>query len=52
VYKGYCGQAGVVLAGDLKWFRLLCKSNLNINIPSRGSEEERIRIHLQVWTNI
>jgi len=34
----------VVLAGDLKTFRLLCNTNLNMNIPSRGSEEERIRI--------
>jgi len=25
-------------------FRLLCNTNLNMNIPSRGSEEERIRI--------
>jgi len=33
-----------VLAGDLKVFRLLCTTNLNMNIPSRGSEEERIRI--------
>jgi len=37
-----------VLAGDLKRFILLCNSNLNINIPSRGSEEERIRILLRV----
>jgi len=42
----------VVLAGDPKVFRLLCNSNLNMNIPSRGSEEERIRILLQVWANI
>ena len=33
-----------VLAGDPKMFRLLCNTNLNMNIPSRGSEEERIRI--------
>jgi len=33
-----------VLAGDLKWFRLLCNTNLNMNIPSRGCKEERIRI--------
>jgi len=38
-----------VLAGDPKWFRLLCNTNLNMNIPSRGSKEERIR---QVWANI
>jgi len=25
-------------------FRLLCNTNLNMNIPSRGSEKERIRI--------
>ena len=34
----------VVLAGDPKRFRLLCNTNLNMNIPSRRSEEERIRI--------
>jgi len=33
-----------VLAGDPKMFRLLCNTNLNMNIPSRGSKEERIRI--------
>ncbi len=32
-------------------FRLLCNTNLNINIPSRESEEERIRILLRVWAN-
>jgi len=46
--KGYCGRADVerntVLAGDPKVLRLLCNTNLNMNIPSRGSEEERIRI--------
>ena len=41
-----------VLAGDPKVFRLLCNSNLNMNIPSRRFEEERIRILLRVWTNI
>ena len=41
-----------VLAGDPKMFRLLCNTNLNMNIPSRGSEEERIRILLRVWANI
>ena len=41
-----------VLAGDLKMIRLLYNSNLNISIPSRGSEEERIRICLQAWSNI
>jgi len=30
-----------VLAGDLKVLRLLCNTNLNMNIPSRGSKEER-----------
>jgi len=34
----------VVLAGDPKMFRLLCNTNLDMNIPSRGSEEVRIRI--------
>jgi len=42
----------MVLAGDPKVFRLLCNTNLNMNIPSRRSEEERIRILLQVWANI
>ena len=37
-------KRNAVLAGDLKEFRLLCNTNLNINIPSRGSKEERIRI--------
>jgi len=37
-------EQNAVLAGDPKWFRLLCNANLNMNIPSRGSEEERIRI--------
>jgi len=41
-----------VLAGDPKVFRLLCNTNLNMNIPSRGSKEERIRILLRVWANI
>jgi len=27
-------------------------SKLNRDIPSRGSEEERIRMHPQVWANI
>jgi len=42
----------MVLAGDPKVFRLLCNTNLNMNIPSRGSEEERIRILLWVCANI
>ena len=41
-----------VLAGDPKWIRLLCNTILTTDIPSRGSKEERIRIHLQVWANI
>jgi len=41
-----------VLAGDPKMIILLCNSNLNISIPSRGSEEERIRICLQAWSDI
>ena len=41
-----------VLAGDPKWIRLLCNTILITDIPSRGSKEERIRIHLQVWANI
>ena len=41
-------QWNTVLAGDLKVFRLLYNSSLNMNIPSRGSEEERIRILLWV----
>jgi len=41
-----------VLAGDLKLIRLLCNDNLNRSIPSRGSEEKRIRICLQAWSNI
>jgi len=42
----------LVLAGDPKVFRLLCNTNINMNIPSKGSEEERIRILLWVWANI
>ena len=42
----------VVLAGDPKEIRLLCNTTLITDIPSRGSKEERIRIHLQVWANI
>ena len=58
--KGYCGWAGAeqnaernaVLAGDPKRIRLLCNTKLITNVPSRGSKEERIRIHLQVRPNI
>jgi len=32
--------------------RLLLYNNLNMNIPSRGSKEERIRILLRVWANV
>ena len=53
--KGYCGWAGAernaVLAGDPKRIRLLCNTKLITNVPSRGSKEERIRIHLQVRPN-
>ena len=45
-------ERNVVLAGDPKRIRLLCNTNLITNIPSRGSKEERIRIHLQVRPNI
>jgi len=41
-----------VLAEDPKRIRSLCNTNLITNIPSRGSKEERIRIHLQVRPNI
>ena len=41
-----------VLAGDPKGIRLLCNTNLITNVPSRGSKEERIRIHLKVQPNI
>jgi len=34
-------ERDAVLAGDPKMFRLLYNTNLNMNIPSRGSEEER-----------
>jgi len=37
-------EQNTILAGDPKMFRLLCNTNLNMNIPSRGSEEERIKI--------
>ena len=49
---GQDAEWNAVLAGDPKMFRLLCNTNLNMNIPSRGSEEERIRILLRVWANI
>ncbi len=45
-------ERNAVLAGDPKLIRLLYNSNLNISIPSRESEEERIRICLQAWSNI
>ena len=37
-------ERNAVLAGHPKMFRLLCNTNLDMNIPSRGYEEERIRI--------
>ena len=49
---GRDAERNAVLAGDPKVFRLLCNTNLNKNIPSRGSKEERIRILLRVWANI
>jgi len=45
-------ERNAVLAGDPKGIRLLCNTTLITDIPSRGSKEERIRIHLQVWANI
>jgi len=45
-------EQNAVLAGDPKLIRLLCNSNLNISMPSRESEEKRIRICLQAWSNI
>ena len=58
--KGYCGRAGRGAecgaergtSRGSKDIRLLCNSTLITDIPSRGSKEERIRIHLQVWANI
>ena len=49
---GRDAERNAVLAGDPKWIRLLCNTSLITDIPSRGSKEERIRIHLQVWANI
>jgi len=49
---GWDVEWNAVLAGDPKKIRLLCNTTLITDIPSRGSKEERIRIHLQVWTNI
>jgi len=45
-------ERNAVLAGDPKRIRLLCNTILITDIPGRGSKEERIRIHLQVWANI
>jgi len=45
-------ERNAVLAGDPKEIRLLYNTTLITDIPSRGSKEERIRIHLQVWANI
>ena len=49
---GRDAERNALLAGDPKWIRLLCNITLITDIPSRGSKEERIRIHLQVWANI
>ena len=49
---GRDAERNAVLAGDPKRIRLLCNTSLITNIPSRGSKEERIRIHLQVRPNI
>jgi len=49
---GRDAERNAVLAGDPKWIRLLCNTILITDIPGRGSKEERIRIHLQVWANI
>jgi len=49
---GRDAERNAVLAGDPKGIRLLCNTTLITDIPSRGSKEERIRIHLQVWANI
>ncbi len=35
-------ERNAILAGDPKMIRLLCNSNLDISIPSRGSEEETV----------
>ena len=49
---GQDAEQNTVLAGDPKVFRLVLRTDLQMNIPSRGSEEEKIRILLQVWANI
>ena len=49
---GRDAEQNAVLAGDPKKIRLLCNTTLMTDIPSRGSKEERIRIHLLVWANI
>jgi len=49
---GRDAERNAVLAGDPKWIRLLCNTILITDISGRGSKEERIRIHLQVWANI
>jgi len=49
---GRDAEWNTVLAGDPKMIRLLCNGNLNMSIPSRGSEEKRIRICLQAWSYI
>jgi len=49
---GRDAERNAVLAGDPKGIRLLCNTSLITNVPSRGSKEARIRIHLQVRPNI
>ena len=49
---GRDAERNAVLAGDPKWIRLLCNTSLITDIPSMGSKEDRIRIHMQVWANI
>jgi len=44
-------ERDAVLAGDLKGL-VYYVIRLNKDTPSRGFEEERIRIHLQAWANI
>jgi len=46
-------EQNTVLAGDPKYLvYYIIRSKLNKDTPSRGSEEERIRIHLRAWANI
>ena len=45
-------EQNTVLAGNPKSLAYYIISKLNKGIPSRGSKEERMGIHLQAWTNI